>query len=53
MKKGMSMKVGTAGKKMASGKHEMRVTTGRGFVASTGAKRPAAQGKHDQRQTRA
>lgn len=53
MKTGMSMKVGTASKKVASGKNDMRVTTGSGFVASTGAKRKMSSAKQDQHQTRA
>ena len=54
MKKGMNAPVGSAGKKVASGKNDMRTMTGSAVVGSTGTKgRTVSSNKQDQRFTRA
>ena len=53
MKKGNSASVGSAGKKVANGKNDMRVTTGTGMLATTGKKGRPSANKQDQRNTRA
>ena len=53
MKKSHSVKLGAMSSKVSGNKQDMRVLTGVGVMAITGAKNSASSGKQDVRNTRA